>query len=261
MLTSMTATNTRSTVEPFAYSELETSVAQEAKAIAERIRARNQAAVIDTGRDFVRMKDRLGHGHFIRWLDAEFSMTARTAQRYMGAAAAFHDKCELVSYLPPSELYALSAPSTPAHVRQEFLQRLEAGERLSPTIVRAMVRRAKKERREHPGTGRAADQQVPESKASEETCRTAAIEGCTQETQAGQPDGVANVAADDIRAAADIIVYGLGEELSRLLQVLGEHASITRQDLIAASARASRQKGLSEAHARAVAQTPGLPKT
>jgi hypothetical protein len=122
------------------------------------------------------------------------------------------------------------------------------------------VRRAKKERREHPGTGRAWDQQIPESKASEETCRTAAIEGCTQETQAGQPDCNANVAADDIRAAADIIVYGLGEELSRLLQVLGEHASITRQDLIAASARASRQKGLSEAHARAVTRTPGLPK-
>ena len=55
-------------------------------------------------------------------------------------------------------------------------------------------------------------------------------------------------------------MYGLGEELSRLLQVLGEHASITRQDLIAASARASRPKDLSEAHARAVEQTPGLPK-
>ena len=51
-----------------------------------------------------------------------------------------------------------------------------------------------------------------------------------------------------------------GENLDDLLQVLGEHASITRQDLIAASARASRPKGLSEAHARAVARTPGLPK-
>ena len=139
----------------FDYSDLESAVAQEAKTVAARIRARNQAAVIDTGRDFVRMKDRLGHGHFIRWLHAEFSMTERTAQRYMSAAAAFHDKCELVSYLPPSELYALAAPSTPAHVRQDLLQRLEAGERLSPTIVRAMVRRAKQEGREQPGTGRA----------------------------------------------------------------------------------------------------------
>ena len=61
-------------------------------------------------------------------------------------------------------------------------------------------------------------------------------------------------------AAANMIARRLGENLDDLLQVLGEHASINRQDLIAASARASRQKGLSEAHARAVARTPGLPK-
>jgi hypothetical protein len=42
------------------------------------------AAVIDTGRDFVRMKDQLGHGHFIRWLSAEFDHRKNGAEVHGG---------------------------------------------------------------------------------------------------------------------------------------------------------------------------------
>jgi hypothetical protein len=59
-------------------------------------------------------------------------MTERTARNYMNAAAECGTKSEIVSVLPPTALYALSAPSTPAPVRDAVLVRLEAGERLGP---------------------------------------------------------------------------------------------------------------------------------
>jgi hypothetical protein len=234
----------------FDYSELDPALAQEAKDVAQRIHDRRTKAVIETGRDLAYIKKRLKRGVFGKWLNAEFAMTQRTAQNYMLAADVFEGKYEMISYLPPTLLYDL-APLAP--VREALLEQLEAGERPHPKIIEEIVRRAKQERRQGRETERASAQHLRESKARGETCRTVAIEGCRQDTQAGQPDCRANDVAGDIRAAADIIVHGLGQELPRLLEVLGEHASITGQDLIAASARASRPRDLSEAHAKAAA--------
>ena len=74
-------------------------------------------AMIETGRELACMKERLGHGRFLKWIDAEFAMTPRTAQKYIGAAA-LHDKYENFSYLPVSALYDLASPTTPSHVRE-----------------------------------------------------------------------------------------------------------------------------------------------
>jgi Protein of unknown function (DUF3102) len=244
MLTSVTATHTHSTMEHFDYSDLDTAVAEEAKAVVARVRARTQAAVIDTGRDFIRMKDRLGHGQFIKWLRAEFSTTARTAQRYMSAAAAFHDKCELVSYLPPSELYALAAPSTPAHVREGLLARLEAGERPSPKLVREMVTRARKDGQQEPDLKNSSPRSVDQV-CTPPRQRPVEPDQSDQHVAAGQPHTDHHeviVVQDDVRAAAELIVLGLGERVSNLLQVLGEHSSITRQNLVEAAMRLLRAR-------------------
>ena len=107
-------------------------------AIANRIRERfrrTTSDIIDTGRDLQIVKNRLGHGPFLAWIDAEFGMTARSAQRYMLVAEFAAGKNDIVSHLSPTVAYQLAAPSTP--------QAIEAGKSVVP---RAIEERIKQER-------------------------------------------------------------------------------------------------------------------
>jgi hypothetical protein len=110
------------------------------QAIADRIRNRQQRVVediIEIGRDLIAAKAALGHGHFGPWLDQELRMTVRSAQRYIAVAAQFGDKCDTVSYLPPTILYRLAAPSAPKEAVHAILSRLERGERPTPEALAA----------------------------------------------------------------------------------------------------------------------------
>jgi hypothetical protein len=130
----------------FDYSALPTDVADIARAVADRIKARHKcqmAAIIETGRALLAIKEQLGHGQFLEWLQAEFGMTDRTAENYMRAATEFGDKIEIISNLPPTEVYRLASPSTPTSARDAVVARLEAGERVEPGEVRELVRNAK----------------------------------------------------------------------------------------------------------------------
>lgn len=162
------------------------------------------------------IKDRLGHGNFGPWLQSEFQMAERTAQRYMGAAAVFSDKSDIVSVLPPSAVYALSAPSTPAPVREEVVRRLEAGERLPADDVRDMVRAAKraeeqtrKEARITPGE-RKKRQQADDRRERENQRRR----GEWMETMAKQQDAQMKV--------AQMILAQFGPALPELLALLDD---------------------------------------
>src|SRR3954468_8151062 len=88
----------------FNYSALPADVAAAARAAADRIKGRHQrqiAAIIETGRDLLAIKERLGHGWFLAWLQAEFAWTDRTARNYMQVVEQFADKTEIISDLPP----------------------------------------------------------------------------------------------------------------------------------------------------------------
>lgn len=56
---------------------------------AEQIRAVQANAVIEIGRHLIEAKDRVGHGHFLPWLDREFGWDERTAQRIMAVFERF----------------------------------------------------------------------------------------------------------------------------------------------------------------------------
>lgn len=70
----------------FDYGSLTAEHAEAARSVADRIKARTAAAILDTGRDLIAIKSLLDHGQFERWLRAEFGMTPRMAQNYMRAA-------------------------------------------------------------------------------------------------------------------------------------------------------------------------------
>lgn len=106
---------------------------------AARIKARINRTVmdiIDIGRELIDVKERIGHGNFLPWIDREFGMTDRTAQNFMNVASRFQS--ETVSDLTPSVLYELAAPSTPDEVCAEIVQRGRAGERVTRDDVRQL---------------------------------------------------------------------------------------------------------------------------
>jgi hypothetical protein len=131
----------------FDYTVLSEELATEARSIAERVRARHQsqiAAIIETGAELTAIKDKLGHGNFEPWIIAEFGWSLRTARNYMQASETFAGKSATVADLTPSALYALAAPSTPEPVRQQVIDRLEAGEKIDPIEVKELVKVAKR---------------------------------------------------------------------------------------------------------------------
>jgi hypothetical protein len=75
------------------YGDLDPGIVADAKAAATLIRSLMAEIVNETvpreiriGRELLKIKARLGHGHFGPWLAAEFGMSDRQARRYMSAA-------------------------------------------------------------------------------------------------------------------------------------------------------------------------------
>ena len=174
------------------------------------------------------MKDRLGHGRFGAWLASEFGMTARTAERYMGAARLEIAEYDTVSELPPATMQALAAPSLPEAVRTVCLERLKAGVTMLPKDVAACAADVRSEARAR----REAERQIPRSKKS----RAEAME----RLDAAQRDREART----IRAtvARQTLVEMIADDLSKrpeatyyLRQMSGW--SITPEDLLDAIVR------------------------
>src|SRR5947207_1074192 len=89
----------------FDYGSVGANVATDLRDIAGRIRGRICASVIETGRDLLRVRDRLDHGEFLQWIAAECFLTPRSAQNAMAAARWAEGKNEIVSHLPPTVIY------------------------------------------------------------------------------------------------------------------------------------------------------------
>jgi hypothetical protein len=88
---------------------------------------RSTGDIISIGQKLIAMKTRLGHGHWRAWLLTQWPLDISLANRWMNVAR----KCGQFPHLkiPRSTLYLLAANSTPEGVRDEFVRRVEAGER------------------------------------------------------------------------------------------------------------------------------------
>lgn len=132
-------------VEPsqmaFNYDLVAAPIAIQAREAAERIRLRLRRSaedIIEIGLDLIAVKASIGHGNFLPWIEAEFGMTARTAQKFMGVAQSYGSKSELYSHLDASALYELAAPKTPIEVREEVERMIEAGEVVAAATVKEL---------------------------------------------------------------------------------------------------------------------------
>ena len=96
--------------------------------------------VIEIGNALIRQRKAMP-GLFMAWIDLEFSMSERSAYRFINVAAVYGDKPGTVPGLNLKALYELAAPSTPPEVRDEIERRIASGEVVSATEVKQLKRR------------------------------------------------------------------------------------------------------------------------
>jgi DUF3102 family protein len=109
-------------------------------------RKRHIEAVHDIGAALLRAKELLGHGNFLPWLQAEFRWSERTANNYMSIARFFKGKTANFADLDIGAAAALAAKSTPAEVRDELLERAEAGESITREEIKERIAASRKAR-------------------------------------------------------------------------------------------------------------------
>ena len=124
----------------FDYNSLPQPVARFLRGQADRIRRQCTISIIQIGRSLLEAKHHLSHGEFLRWVESEACIPARTAQAYMRVSNWAADKGATVAHLPSSALYLLSAPSTPSDFAAGILSRAEAGEYIVPSVIRSELK-------------------------------------------------------------------------------------------------------------------------
>jgi hypothetical protein len=93
--------------------------------------------IIELGQKLIAVKDRLGHGYFLDWLEAEFGWSYPTAARFMQVANSFNESYQIDNFAP-SALYEIFAPSTPVAARDEALARAASGEPITNKVAKAI---------------------------------------------------------------------------------------------------------------------------
>ena len=127
----------------FDYSGTPPDVARFLRGQAERIRLYAGKCIITIGRHLIGVKHYLPHGTFIRWVESEVGISARSAQGYMRAAEWAEGKSATIAHLSPSLLYILSRSSTPESLANDILKRVEAGEEIAVESLRSELRLAR----------------------------------------------------------------------------------------------------------------------
>lgn len=128
------------------YEQLPEAHREQIKRSALTIKPRLKRAAEDIfviGRELSAIKENFPHGEYGRWLDIEFGLSDRMAQRFVNVYVRLGIKSDKLSVLPPSTLYMLSAKSTPDEAIQEIEKQIEAQGRLSVAYVEQAIADAK----------------------------------------------------------------------------------------------------------------------
>jgi hypothetical protein len=138
-------------VAPFAYDQMESSVAAFLKGQADRLRRSVGKSLVQIGRDLIGAKHYLAHGAFVQWVETEIGMPVRTAQGYMKIARWAEGKSANVAHLPSSLLYLLSAQTTPVEIVDHVLKSVESGQTISMAMIRRQLQSQRdKQSADHP---------------------------------------------------------------------------------------------------------------
>lgn len=133
-------------VDLFSYAALSREDEAEVREAAERIKLRLRRTaedIVEIGRDLLAVKERLSHGQFLPWIEAEFAMHQTTANKFMHVAEIYGEKVSQVLSLPATALYELAAPSTPQSVREQVEELIVDGQKVTAADVKRLKADAK----------------------------------------------------------------------------------------------------------------------
>lgn len=98
---------------------------------------RTAESIVAIGQRLIEIKQKLGHGQFGDWLEAEFEWSEGTARRFMSVARNLPE-LDHGDRFEARALYLLASPSTPQGARQEALELASAGESITYTAAQAI---------------------------------------------------------------------------------------------------------------------------
>ncbi len=97
------------------------------------------ASAVEIGRELLRVKEKLPHGIFVKWVERACEFKIRTAQDLMKLAREAETDAKLVALMVPSTLRVYLSKKTPPSVREAIRQRLENGERVSRSDLHSQI--------------------------------------------------------------------------------------------------------------------------
>jgi hypothetical protein len=133
------------------------------RSAAARIRERRQRQIEDIiaiGRDLLLVKERLGPGQFLAWLQVEVALSERSAQNDMQVAEEFEAKSATVADLAPTVVSKLAAKTIPSEGKQDILRQLEHDDRPSPAEIKQQIVAAQDQVREQKDQDRKAQRRA-----------------------------------------------------------------------------------------------------
>lgn len=142
-------TKTQPEPDLFSYAALSREDEAAAREDAALIKAHMKSAaesIIAVGLALKRQKERLPHGMFLPWIDAEFGLSERSAQRFMLRADRWSKSANLAGLtqtISASVLDEATDPSLPAEVRDRVESLLVDGQKVTVADIRKMKAEAK----------------------------------------------------------------------------------------------------------------------
>lgn len=103
------------------------------------IKQRTAQTIIENGRDLLEAKARVGHGHFLKWVEGCFPWGQAMAYRMIQVAEKFKSYQIDNFDIQTSALYLLAAPSTPESARTEAIEKTESGETITHKDAKELV--------------------------------------------------------------------------------------------------------------------------
>lgn len=130
----------------FNYTELEVEISQFVQQQTGEIQAlvkRTAQDIIEIGQKLNAVKEKLKHGRFIDWIEAEFHWSYPTAARFMQVADRFGSQIYQIDKFAPSAMYELAAPSTSKQAIEEAIALAASGENITYSKAKALKKQYK----------------------------------------------------------------------------------------------------------------------
>jgi hypothetical protein len=178
------------------------------------------AEIIAIGQLLEKVKTKLGHGHFLAWLEQEFGWSADTAERMISLAAMQKQIPQIAELaIPISGFYALAKSSTPKEAVEQIIERAETGEKLSVKNVQEAIANAKAgETSNDIGAAESAEERKQAYAAEETELGEEEISGEEEDTEEEDQPPLADQCTDTLDRLQDLVMEQ--EENSPILQRL-----------------------------------------